>query len=200
MKLSQFTIEQIIEMFGKPIRYPSDYMELSLAIEKTVGQPISTNTVKRLLGFIVEDREPRLYTLDIISKYLGYENWDNYVMSDTHKVSQFKSFGGIFYFNLRLNDQIEFHYLPDRKALIQYSGKRGVFQVVKAENSKLQVGDEISVSQFLLNHPVFMKKVMRNGDNLGSYVAGKAGGLSFLKKIPAIQDISPKEDEETTSN
>ena len=196
--LSKMTIAHIEKRYGKPIRYPYDCMELSLAIETKVGQPISVNTVKRLLGFITEAREPRLYTLDLIAKYLDFENWDVYLESIKNvNISEFKLFGGIFSFNLKLNDQIEFHYFPDREVIIQYRGKKDRFQVVKAENCQLQVGDEISIYKFLLNHPVFVGEVIRNGDDLGSYIAGKEGGLSFLKKIPANQDISILGDEET---
>lgn len=199
--LSKMTINHIEKRYGKPIRYPYDCMELSLAIEAKVGQPISINTVKRLLGFITEAREPRLYTLDLIAQYLDFENWDVYLQSQGHiSVSEFKLFGGIYSRNLKLNDQIEFHYFPDRELLIQYSGEKALFQVIKAENSKLQVGDVVFIYEFLLNHPIFVDKVIRNGDDLGSYIAGKAGGLTFLKKIPADQDVSPKGEEETTLN
>jgi len=191
MKLSQMTIEQIIEKFGKPIRYPSDYMELSHEIGKTVGQPISTNTVKRLLGFIVEDREPRLYTLDIISKYLGYENWDNYIdRSYSHgiKYSEIQQLNGIRYDDLQINDQIEFHYSPDRIVIIQKISKEGLFQVIKAVNCTLQVGDQIKVHQFIMNYPLFVDKIIRNGDDMGSYIAGKIGGITYLKKLAMCQD------------
>lgn len=66
----------IEEKIGKKIRYPADCEFIVVEIEKITKQRISTNTIKRLLGFIQGVRTPRLYTLDIIAKYLGFNHWE----------------------------------------------------------------------------------------------------------------------------
>ena len=45
-------------------------------IESATGEHIGVNTMKRLLGFIADERTPRTSTLDVIARYLGFDNWE----------------------------------------------------------------------------------------------------------------------------
>ena len=67
-------IEKKIDM---EIRYPADCEYLSFEIEKSTKRRISTNTIKRLFGFIQGVQSHRLYTLDIIARYIHFKNWDD---------------------------------------------------------------------------------------------------------------------------
>lgn len=181
--LPKKVINDIVITYGKPIRYPSDCEEISRDISAKTGNPISVNTMKRLLGFISEEREPRLYTLDLIAKYLGFNNWDVYLMSI--KESGNSEFGKIEEINvadLQANDKIEFHYSPDRMVVARFLGE-GMFEVIKAENSKLVVGDQFEAKQFFINYPLYVNDVIRNGHHLGSFTAGKVSGITMLKKL-----------------
>ena len=181
--LSPVTVQQIVEKFGKPIRYPLDCVALSVMIENETGERISTNTLKRLLGFIDETREPRLYTLDTIAKYLGFDNWDVYLMSiNKSGNSEFGKIEEINVADLQVNDKIEFHYSPDRMVTVQYLGTT-LFEVIKAINSKLIVGDQFEAKQFFINYPLYINDVIRDGNHLGSFTAGKVSGLTMLKKL-----------------
>lgn len=64
------------EKINKEIRYPIDCEHLAYDIEKETKLRISANTLKRLFGFLDDTRTPRLYTLDVIARYLGFKNWD----------------------------------------------------------------------------------------------------------------------------
>ena len=181
--LSPVTVQQIVDKFGKPIRYPLDCVALSVMIENETGERISTNTLKRLLGFIDETREPRLYTLDTIAKYLGFDNWDVYLMSiNKSGNSEFGKIEEINVADLQVNDKIEFHYSPDRMVTVQYLGTT-LFEVIKAVNSKLIVGDQFEVKQFFINYPLYINDVIRDGNHLGSFTAGKVSGITMLKKL-----------------
>ena len=81
--------------FGKEIRYPSDCDSLSEDIFISTKQKISVSTLKRLLGFVSGVQEPRLYTLDVLAKYLGYNNWDFYL-------EEIKSISNSEFFNIIL--------------------------------------------------------------------------------------------------
>lgn len=181
--LSPITIQHITEKYGKPIRYPRDCMVLSVEIESATKKQLGVNTLKRMLGFIDEIREPRLETLDIIAKYLGFENWDIYWASISKEGnSEFGKLEAIKVMELKLNDQIEFHYTPDRIVVIQYC-EDYLFDVVRAEHSKLLVGDKIEVRHFYLNYPLKINDVIRKDVHLGSFTAGKISGITFLKKL-----------------
>ena len=75
--LSPVIVKLIEDKMQKSIRYASDYDYLSYDIEKSTGKNISTNTLKRLLGYMEGVKAPRLYTLDVVAEYLGYVDWDD---------------------------------------------------------------------------------------------------------------------------
>lgn len=75
-------VKQLLsQRLGHPILYPSDCEVLREDIEQSTNQRISTNTLKRLLGFLRTDSVPRAYTLDIIAHYLGFVGYDALVRS-----------------------------------------------------------------------------------------------------------------------
>lgn len=64
------------------LRTPKDYSELSLLIFQKTRTNISTSTLKRLMGYLPSNKtQPRLSTLDILSQYVGYTNYENFAES-----------------------------------------------------------------------------------------------------------------------
>lgn len=191
MQLSPITKQDIAEVFGKKIRYPADYENLALDIELKTKQRISTNTIKRLYGKIKSAQTPRLSTLDIIANYLNYENWDKYVLSlqnrgnssfiaPYHSIyDRNRGYDKIITSQLPLNTKISFSYYPGRIVRVLYTGNK-LFKVIFSINSKLIVDDIIEVSSFMLDYPLIIDNIYRNGTNLGGFVAGQHHGLEKL--------------------
>ncbi len=189
MILSTITKQHIEAKLGKCLRYPSDFEQLAYDIERTTKQRISTNTLKRLLGSIESVREPRLFTLDVVAQYLGYANWDIYIMSMSKDgISEHQSMDTIETHilnevtvkDLSIGTKVEFHYYPDRKIVLEYRDNNK-FKVVGSTNSKLKIDDIVEVNNFQLNYPLIINCVFRNGVNVGRFTAGKISGLTFLK-------------------
>lgn len=177
-------IKELIECkFEKKIRYSSDFEHLSYEIEKETKQRISTNTLKRLFGFIEGVREPRLYTLDIIAHYLGHDQWDDLLadvaMPNSAFVPKTKT---IYVETLEKGTKILFTYYPNRRVLLEYIGE-GDFVVVNSINSKLLANDIVSVAYLTLKHPFYALDVERDGKSLGSFIAGKVSGLTSLSIV-----------------
>lgn len=60
-------IKQLLEKrLGCAINRPADCEILANDIESITNDHVGVNTVKRLLGFKADEREPRLTTLDIL--------------------------------------------------------------------------------------------------------------------------------------
>ena len=59
------------------------------------------------------------------------------------------------------------------------------YKVAKSENAKLLTGDEFVASQFMLGYPLFLDRILREGEYTPSYVAGKIEGLNYLEVTPA---------------
>ena len=181
--LSKVIKEHIETKFGREIRYPVDCEALAGEIHNICKRRISASTLKRLFGLVKGIKEPRLYTLDVIARYLGYDNWDVY-LEKLNKIdsSEFKKIEEIAVENLNKGAIFEFGYEPDRTVAVEYKGKYH-FEVLETKNSKLQKGDLIHTHNLVLNYPLLVKKVIRNGVDIGQYTAGKISGITFIRKI-----------------
>jgi len=174
-------IKQLLEkQLGKEIRYSSDFEHLSFDIEKETNQRVGVNTLKRLFGLIEGIKEPRLYTLDTIARYIHFKNWDEMLESlDKTGNSDFSTIEEIEINNLTKGNKIKFYYSPDREVLLEYIDKNQ-FKVIESLNSKLKVDDIIEVNHFVLNYPLMVNEVIRNGISLGKFTAGKVSGVTKL--------------------
>jgi len=181
--LSPIIKEQIETKLGQKIRYHSDLECLCIEIEKETKQKISLNTLKRLFGFIAGVSEPRLYTLDTIALYLGYSNWDVYLLSlDKSGNSGFNSLQEIKIESLPIYSVVEFGYEPDRTVQVIFEGQNN-FKVISTKNSKLIENDLVEITHFVLNYPLVILNVIREGKSMGRFTAGRVGGLTALKLI-----------------
>lgn len=65
-------IEAVVE---RKMKTPKDFEFLSECIFEKFHERISPTTLKRLWGYLSETTTPRKSTLDILSKFVGYDNW-----------------------------------------------------------------------------------------------------------------------------
>ena len=190
MKLPFHIIELLKRKSENGLRLPSDCELLSLDIQSKTGVRIGATTLKRLLGFAQDERQPHTSTLDAIACYLGYAHWDCYLgyahWDELAKIedegnSDFNNFSDeLRSDSLQRGDSVQVTYLPDRQLLFEYQGNDR-YLVVESLNSKLRVGDEVEIQNFILHHPLLVAQVWRNGDSLGQYTAGRVSGLSSIK-------------------
>ncbi|MBR5102792.1 MAG: hypothetical protein IK092_06675 [Muribaculaceae bacterium] len=182
MILSQYIQELLKRKSGINLRSPSDAELLTLDIERTTGEHVGVNTIKRLLGMIADERHPRTTTLDIIARYLDYESWEVLITVSNHSNSGFGTAPGELHSNTLPEDaEVEFSYYPGRRVLLRYQGN-SLFKVVKSENSKLQEGDIIEADFFNDSYPLYVKQVIRHGQAIGAFTAGKVSGIKFTIK------------------
>ena len=179
MKFSPYITELLQQKVKRELRLSSDCEYLALDIESVTGEHIGVNTLKRLLGFIDDEREPRPSTLDIIARYLDFENWDLLKCFDDKSNSSFSATEDeIRTIDLFSGQRIKISYLPDRLIELEYCGE-GRFVVRESQNSKLQEGDELEIAHIVKGYPLLVSHVRRGGADLGSFTAGKAQGISF---------------------
>ena len=183
MKLPFNIIQLLKEKSGSDLRLPSDCEFLSLDIESKTGVHIGATTLKRLVGFAQDERTPHISTLDAIARYLSYAHWDELSKIEDHGNSDFDvSNEEVRSADLQLSAHVEITYLPDRKVILQYFGKNH-YRIIESVNSKLQIGDEVEIQNFVLHHPLLVLNVWRNGKSLGQFTAGRVSGLSSIKIV-----------------
>ena len=77
-------IEAVVE---RKMKTPKDFEFLSECIFEKFHERISPTTLKRLWGYLSETTTPRKSTLDILSKFVGYDSWKEFTegTEDTEK-------------------------------------------------------------------------------------------------------------------
>lgn len=179
-KLPQEIIQLIEQRYGQPIVYPADCDNLALVMSRETRQSISRNTVKRLMGFLASDSKPRDYTLDIVAHYLGYTHW--YAMESLvvlkensgFEIDELDVLKG-----LAVKQKLLLKYDPERTVEAEYAGGRWL-KVTSSVNSKLQAGDDVCVRTLVIGKAMIAEQVIRDGRELGSFVAGRVGGITDI--------------------
>ena len=176
-------IKLLSEKTGKDVTTPMGASMLWNAIESETGQHLGLSTVKRILGIIPYDYNPRPDTLEIIANFLGFESWQLLQDFINDKISNFgEDDPFIDLGKLPENALIDVEWEPDRKILLRHiCGNE--FLVENSENSKLQKGDILTLSSLAKGFPFMAKAVVRNHENLGSYTAAKELGIKDLRLL-----------------
>ena len=146
---------------------------------------ISPSTLKRIWGYVGMKVTPRPFTLDALSRYVGYRDWRAF-RADLRR-SAFSSSG---YFDaeridagsLQEGDEIRIGWRPDRVVTLLYLGAQR-FRVLSSDHAKLQVGDEFVAGSIVKGFPLVLPTIERGGDRTPSYIAGREGGIVFIRKV-----------------
>lgn len=163
------------------IRYPSDCFALAVDIEKTTGERLGVTTIKRVLGFVEDNASHRMATLDIIARYLGYENYD-YLMDsfNSETSSGFTAATMISQESIEIGQRIRLEYRPSKALEIEKTAD-STFKVLNLQGCSLKQGDSLIISTIVKDYPLYISDVIRDGNSLGSYVCGKVSGITGIK-------------------
>ncbi len=180
MKLSPYITDLLSKQCGRELTTPNDCTMLTLDIESRTGEHVGVNTLKRLLGFIDDEREPRITTLNIIARYLGHNDWEALKLLDDEAGNSYfnESMTELHAAQLKPGAMIEITYLPNRRVVIKFLGDNS-FTVMESENGKLRVGDSLRLDHIVRGYPLLVSEVVRDGTSLGTFTAGKAQGINF---------------------
>lgn len=181
MKLSFGIREMIKEKSGCELRLSSDCEKIALDITIKTSEHLGVNTLKRLLGFINDERTPRASTLDILARYLDFPDWETLSRVDDRSNSSFDTIDG----ELRVSDLntgtiVEIEYFPDRVVTMNYIGNR-IFKVTDSINSKIKKDDFVEIHHIVQGFPLLVVNVVRNDVSCGSFSAGKVSGVTSIK-------------------
>ena len=164
---------------GRSLTAPNDFAFLSEAVQEKIHEYISVNTLKRIWGYIDNGgSSPTNSTLSVLSRYLGYSDWNDFLANlDTTATSQSFFGEGVSCDALNVGDRIKVSWKPNREILLRYTGGNG-FIVEDAKNSKLVKGDTFKCMYFIESQPLYLDALMHEGfDKPMSYICGKQGGV-----------------------
>ena len=167
---------RVEDRFGKRLAVHSDFVSLVAVIEMELRQHISESTLERVWGYSTRGYDTvSLRTLDVLSRYANGCDWRSFcelLAQEGVCESEFFDDEIINSFELEIGDRLRIGWFPDRLCELSYLGEN-CFVAEMCENSKLQVGDTFSCSQFILG----------NSARSQAYVVGRKNGLTILKKL-----------------
>lgn len=181
--LPQSIIKKILAKYGKDNVYSADCASLA----DKIG--LSETTLKRMLGLVGENspernRTPHVSTMDILAKWLGYENYKELLneIGENNYSSDFPSVSSINVRDLQEGTQLQLKWEPARILVITYCGEDN-FIVNESQKGKLQKEDKIKLTDLFLGHEFIVSQVWRGDRLLGQYNGAKDGGLTSIEII-----------------
>ncbi len=174
----------VAKKYAKNLKTTTDFEEFSLELIRH-NISLSTATIKRLWGYVNDKHNPRTDTLDALSQYLGFPLFSafcNHLKTGTNYNSSFFSTEKILIEDLQPKEKVEIGWSPNRRLLLVYEGEH-LFTALEAENSKIQAGDKFETVSFMKGQPLYLPYVLRNGEKLPAFIAGRTSGLTVINKI-----------------
>jgi hypothetical protein len=175
--------EKIEQKFNSPVRYSKDCENLANAISNETRSKISGSTIKRIFGIIPTNHTPSLYTLDVISKYLGYPNFDELINEFRAPIkSNNLLLKELIVSDVNFEERLEVHY--DKNHFIAFKRKDTCnFETLESNDKRLAVGDTFTFKQINLNYPLFIENLIRGEQAKGDAILGKIYGVRTIEKI-----------------
>ena len=186
MALDKVVVERLSERAGYPVDTPRGcenlHLDIQTALNLEAHECPSVNTLKRITGVLAYKGNPRRSTLDILARYIGYKNWPAMYNDITdYRCSGFNRPVTCYDMKeLPTDTKVGIKWSPDRSLNLRHIGK-GEYVVEKIRNGSLRVGDHVWLSQLVLRFPFFAKKVVRNNNNLGTYVSAQEWGIEQIR-------------------
>jgi hypothetical protein len=164
------------------------YKRLSIAIYDSTKINISESTLQRVWGYVSSSEKVNEETLDILSKYIGYDSWQSFkkeVMdSDENDSNILNQDHSISTSELQIGDILQLGWQPNRYCEVRYCGENK-FEVTHSENAKLQVGDTFKCGLFIKGELLSLDEVRQsvNPHTPRIMIIAKKSGLTMLNKL-----------------
>lgn len=167
----------------RKMKTPTDFIFLSGAVFERTRETMSPTTLKRLWGYVDGADQTRNSTLEILSQFLGFNGWDQFIEEINKDNGSDKVLSPhIDAKELNIGDIIRVSWRPDRHCIFRYLGNMK-FIVEEAENSKLKVGNTFYCSLFILGEPLYISRLVQGKNPPVDFVVGNKDGLCELEKV-----------------
>jgi len=179
--------ETVALKFGHTPGTPSDFDELALDIQLCTGRTIGVSTLKRLWGYVRSDIGTTFSTLSLISRYVGYNDWDAFcrakagIISDDD--SDFCSDNLINCSSLPIGETLALRWNRNKLLVIRKIEHPERFEVLHSENVKLAIHDVADISCLAIKRPFMAGHCMRGYKLLGSYTAARREGITSIEVL-----------------
>ena len=162
-------IEKLKEKSGLSFDKSKDFECLCDKIFQQTGRTIGLTTIKRLMGYISDNRHTNVYTLNTVGIYLGNPSWED--LCATLRIDSDWNFEDdtIYVEDLPIECKISIKYLNrDVTFKVVLFKEEKMLQVLAAQNSSLKEGDFLEVTRLKIGEFLEAKRAYR-GDSIGNY-------------------------------
>ena len=178
MVFNKQIIEMLMKQSGLSFDKAKDFDILCTSIFNDTGRFIGVTTMKRLMGYISDERNTNEYTLNTIAIYLGFKSWSE--------------ISGILRINSEWNYEDDTYYIedlnPGMRLRIKYLNRIVVFEVVIFKDIKaLKVIDSINSS--LKENDVLMLNELRKGEILEAKTVYRGKEIGNYRTNGELQEI-----------
>lgn len=176
--------KELERSLGKKLKTPADFEFCVGAIWERLHQNISPTTLKRMWGYIEGADTTRLSTLNLLSHYLGYSDWEGFrrhLEENSESQSNEMINPTLLSSSLHNGERVEIQWQPNRRCVLEYLGEN-TFVVIESEHSKLQKGNTFECLSFYLHHPLYIDNLVQGDNAPVSFVVGKRDGLTVVKR------------------
>ena len=176
--------KELERSLGKKLKTPADFEFCVGAIWERLHQNISPTTLKRMWGYIEGADTTRLSTLNLLSHYLGYSDWEGFrrhLEENSESQSNEMINPTLLSSSLHNGERVEIQWQPNRRCVLEYLGEN-TFVVIESEHSKLQKGNTFECLSFYLHHPLYIDNLVQGDNAPVSFVVGKRDGLTVIKR------------------
>ena len=189
----QYLLELVEKQYGRKLSTTTDFESLSVIIEKTTGELLSSSTLKRLYGYVSLNTVPRKTTLDILSRFIGNRDYETFRISlsnDPQFSSRFFSAKTVTTSELKAGDRLRIGWPTNRIVTLNYLGN-DLFEVETSVNASLVKGDRFRQVSFMKGYPLYLSRILRDGDYTPAYVAGMNSGLNLIEIVKEQNQTPP---------
>ena len=159
-----YLLTEVEKKYGRRIATTTDFESLSVVIEHTIGELISSSTLKRLWGYVSLNPTPRIATLDVLARFIGYKDFKGFCEG----LKESQAFTSTFFSSkcqtvaeLSEGAKVTLGWAPNRLVILNYLGSFE-FEVIRSENSQLKPGDRFELSEIIIGYPLYISRRMRD--------------------------------------
>lgn len=174
-------LKDVEKKFGARTATTKDFTILHEEIRRELGDTLALSTLKRLWGYVGAWREPRISSLDLLSRYVGFKSFQAYVedmMKSSGTDSSYSTGGAVDTNELPAGLIMELTWLPNRRVRLRKQPK-GSWLVEENDNSKLKAGSFVWLGVVAQGEPLIADVLFPDAETRSAYVAGKVGGIRY---------------------
>lgn len=165
----------------RKIAVKRDFEYLSAHIMDRTGAYISPITLRRFWGDGIYNIQPRRYTLDILARYAGHNNHEQFVQHCTcggRIDSDFIISEYVIPNSMKKGTLVHIAWEPGHYIIVEYVGCE-MFRIVESFKSKLCIGDTFQADTIAQCEPLYLNRLIHDGGAPCRYVCGKRSGVRF---------------------